>query len=163
MNSNCSCPRAVRAASVIVVVGLALMMAPSAHANGMSRLSDDLERAAELVKSPWFIVAICVACVVGVLLVVLLAWGVRRVLQTASQSSRPRENIWAAWSLILGVGSLLCLQLAGPFAIWTGIKSYRMGGSKGMAVWGIVLGAVGTLCGAVLLFEVARALLFGAR
>ena len=94
--------------------------------------------------------------VVAPIIIGLVAW---RALRAASRSARPREDRWAACSLILGVVSqpinpLIYLSSPlGPFAIWAGIRAYRMGGSKRMAVPGIVLGAVGTLCGvAVLVF-----------
>ena len=77
--------------------------------------------------------------------IIIIGLVARLALRAASRSSRPRENRWAAWSLILGVAPFLSWGLlgwSGPFAIWTGIKAYRMGGSKWMAVPGIVIGGV---------------------
>jgi len=145
MNSNCGCPIALRAASVMAVVGVALVMAPASHANdyGVHMFGGWLLLVA--------IAAAIVACVVYAAVVALVA---SLALRAAARSARPRENKWAAWSLILGmVSPLVCLfgpfgllgLGVGSFAIWTGIKAYSMRGSKWMAVPGIVLGAISTL------------------
>ena len=149
MNGNCSCPIALRAASVMAVVGLGLAAAPTAHAELLSFEFNCL------------LAILALACyVVAPIIIGLVAW---RALRAASRSARPREDKWAAWSLILGVISqpinplVFATSPVGPFAIWAGIKAYRMGGSRRMAIPGIVLGTVGTLCGvAVLLQNVFR-------
>ncbi len=134
MNSNCGRPRALHAASVMAVVGLALAAASAAHASGLPPLDP-------------FVVGFILVYAAGVVVIGVVGW---LVLRAALRSSRPRENSWAAWSLILGLLSLM-VGLTGPFAIWTGIKAYRMGGSKWMAVPGIVLGTVVTLGTAIML------------
>ena len=141
MNSNCSCPRALRAASVMAVVGLALGVAPAAHA--------------DLGEGMYWHAAILWTFLAGTSIIIGLV--ASRALRAASRSARPREDRWAAWSLILGVVSQPINPLTawtcplGPFAVWAGIRAYRMGGSKRMAIGGIVLGAVGTLCGVAFL------------
>ena len=102
-----------------------------------------------------------VVFVVVPIIIGLVAW---LALRAASRSARPRENRWAAWSLILGLAFLLpfCIGCAAsPFAIWAGIKAYRMGGSRRMAIGGIVLGTVGTLCGVAFLLYYVFSLVTG--
>ena len=149
MNGNCRRPIALRAASVMAVVGLGLAVARTAHAD----MLDGLE---------WVFPIMLMLFVGGPIIIGLVAW---RALRAASRSSQPREDGWAAWSLILGVVSQPISPLVfftsplGPFAIWAGIRAYRMGGSKRMAVWGIVLGAVGTLWGGAFLLHYVFSLL----
>ena len=139
MNSHCGRPRVLRAASVMAVVALALAVAPAAHANGMSMwyVSPEQEAAAfAFLKLIGLVVLVVYAAVVA-----LVGW---LTLRAAARSTRPWENTWAAWSLILGLASLPLCPL-GPFAVWTGITAYRIGGSKRTAVSGIVLGGLTTL------------------
>ncbi len=138
MNSS-RCPRFLRAASVLAVVALALAVAPAAHANGWMMGTPEGRHLLALIM------------VVGAVgFSVLVALGIWQSLQAAARSARPGENIWAPWSLVLGLGGPMFAFLGslfpfGPFAIWTGIKAHRIGGRNWMAVVGIVLGAVGTL------------------
>ncbi len=134
MNGTYGCRITLCTATVIAVIGLVLAGAPAAHASGLH------------VSEP-FVLGFILVYAAGVVVIGVVGW---LALRAALRSSRPRENRWAAWSLILGLLSLM-VGLTGPFAIWTGIKAYCMGGSKWMAVPGIVLGTVVTLGTAIML------------
>ena len=170
MKSNCGRPRVPRAASVMAVVALALALAPTAHAQ-----QDELMwESGMLLKNILGLAPLALL----VPYAAAVAWVGRWGLRAAAKSTRPREDKWAAWSLILGLVSMplqlagymvfhysflvsLPLWAVGPFALWTGIKAYRMGGTKGMADAGMVLGGLTTLPLIVGLLSFGHSLIWG--
>ena len=61
----------------------------------------------------------------------------------------PQNDKGATTALVLGIVGIACCQIAGPFAIWEGVKSRRrisasngMLTGDGMALAGIILGAI---------------------
>ncbi len=67
--------------------------------------------------------------------------------EPATQQQQPGQQpaTWAIVSLILGIVSFCSMGIAGPFAIWAGVASNRKQENSGMAIGGIVLGAIGSV------------------
>jgi len=169
MNSNCGRPRVLGAARVIAVVALALAVAPAAYANGWNQMTRKLEQLA-FMKQIW-VALVVYAAVVSVVAWYSLRAAARSTRPRENKLAAwslilgvlPLAVMLPHFALGLlpdAQGGLLAHGLkmvtlparvrpalwgAGPLALLTGIKAYRIGGSRWMAVPGIVLGVVDTV------------------